>query len=247
MPYTAEELSKEALQPKIDEIKSNPQKLLEYKDDIQMFERLIQLLFNQSQLGLVIKNIEEHNSEQDLQLLYDLSYKYIPRKMNDKASEEAFKKTSEKTIQRLIKSKNNQYYSSLTPVNQIIEDKIDLYPLERYSQETLELLIKESFFAEKVFEKIISMLDENTKKSIENSISYSFIEQPYLLKYTDIELDDHLLVAIIGTAIRKNKLNEIEEILIQKNIPENIIKEIENFFFSEYNEIELDTDITFDE
>lgn len=248
MPHTPEELSKEALQPTIDEIKNTPVKIFDYIDDIQMFDRLIQLLFNQSQLGLIIGRLENDSGENDLQKLYDIAYKYIPRKMDNKASEEAIKKTSEKTIQRLIKSKSNSYYSNLTKVRDIITNRIELYPVETYSQDTLESLIVESYYSLPVIEKLYPMLDDDHSKNVSTSIGLSFIENPHLFKYVEQQtLDDELLIAIIGAAIRNNKLEEVEHILEEKNIPQKLIKNIENLFFSDYNEFELDKEIEFDD
>lgn len=258
----------------------NPSRIFAYKNDIQTFERIIQELFKKSRLGTTINTLDrqsENNEEvtDDEQLLYDISYKYIPRKMNDNVGDEIIKKTSEKTIQRLIKSKDNRYYNYLPRVDEIINERFDLYPWQTYSKETLETIYLNSNENLYIFKEIFGLLDpyqivncyeltfdvdkklmivdivyksfdEEKVKKLSEKISNEFIRNPQYLKYYDGELNKYALIAIIGKAIKSNKFEEIKNILLSKNISEKRIKTIAKLFELSYNH-DLDSEIVFDD
>jgi len=258
----------------------NPSRIFAYKNDIQTFERIIQELFKKSRLGTTINTLDkqsENNEEvtDDEQLLYDISYKYIPRKMNDNVGDEIIKKTSEKTIQRLIKSRDNRYYDYLPRVDEIINERFDLYPWQTYSKETLETIYLNSSENLYIFKEIFGLLDpyqivncyeltfdvdkklmivdivyksfdEEKVKKLSEKISNEFIRNPQYLKYYDGELNKYALIAIIGKAIKSNKFEEIKNILLSKNISEKRIKTIAKLFELSYNH-DLDSEIIFDD
>ena len=273
-------LSDEEIEQIIPNIILNPMKIFEYKEDIQTFDRIVQKLFNKSKLGTCINTLDrqtENNEEvtDDEQLLYDISYKYIPRKMNDRVGDEIIKKTSEKTITRLINSQSNHYYSGYDTVEHIIETNFDLYPWQTYSPETLEKLYLNSGENLYIFKEIVGLLDEagvlncydlttdydkkimivdwvfksfneENVNAIRKRIAKDFIKKPEFLKYYDEKLDKFTLIAIIGRAIKNNKFDEIKNILLSKNISEEQIKNIANLFNLYYNH-DLDSEIVFDD
>lgn len=267
------------------QINNNPAIIFDYMNDIQTFDRMIQLLFNKSKLGPLIQNIQHsiHNlNEEQWQTLYDIAYKYIPRKMDDNVSDERVKQTSEKTIKRLIKSIDFSFYNNLKKVKDIIIDRINQYPLENYSIETLiKMLIATNynidvFFsifpyiknAENIEEiiknqliyctrnnKFADLIDfiinldtaEIYKEDIDKIIAQCFVTSPRLLKYYNGNLDRYTLIYIIGIALNQGIFDEIKEILLSKNISEDMINSIDNLYKMNYNYDDLDTEITFDE
>lgn len=278
-------LTDEEIAPILEQTNTNPTIILDYMNDIQTFDRILQLLFNKSRLGLVIKDIQNGgyalNTEQ-WQTLYDIAYKYIPRKMDDKVSDERVSQTTEKTIKRLIKSINNSYYSSLKYVKDIIKDRINQYPLENYSTETLNEMIKATNQDVDVFLKIfpyikdaenieeiikseIALCPKNEryfdlieyimsldsvdiyKEEIDKAIALNFVNSPRLLKYYNGNLDRYTLIYIIGIALKQGIFDEIKEILLSKNISEDMINSIDSLYKMNYNYDELDNDITFDD
>lgn len=269
-------VSEEELQSIVNGVIINPSKIFEYKNDMQTFERIIQELFKKSKLGTAIDTLEGiEGIRDDLQLLYDIAYKYIPRKMNYRVDEDVIKKTSEKTIQRLIKSRDNRYYNYLPRVDEIINERFDLYPWQTYSKETLETIYLNSSENLYIFKEIFGLLDpyqiincyeltfdvdkklmivdivyksfdEEKVKKLSEKISNEFIRNPQYLKYYDGELNKYALIAIIGKAIKSDKFEEIKNILLSKNISEKRIKTIAKLFELSYNH-DLDSDIVFDD
>lgn len=274
-------LTDEEIEQILPNIILNPMEIFEYKDDIQTFDKIIHRLFNKSRLGYCINTLDnqiEDNNEinhDDLQLLYDISYIYIPRKMNERVSDEVIQKTSEKTISRLIISQNNSYYNAYDTVPEIINKRFDLYPWQTYSSETLEKLYVNSNENLYIFKEIVGLLnkdgvikcydltndydkkimivdwifksfDEENVNAIRKKISEDFIKHPNFLKYYDEKLDKFTLIAIIGRAIKNNKFEEIKNILLSKNISEKIIKTIAKLFELSYNH-DLDSEIVFDD
>jgi hypothetical protein len=274
-------------------IMENPTKIFKYKDDEETFNRILQYFFNKSKLGTLIEKIERigdiGNGEQlvsnsndetisfnnsDLQLLYDTAYEFIPRKMDSKVSDEAIKKTSEKTIARLIRSKNNRYYNNLESVDSILVNRFDLYPWETYSQETLISIYINTEDVVNIFFEIYPVLnkesiktcfdnsdnsgkcliadyiidndDSENNKELINELGNMFLRYPEYLKYYDGELDRYSLIILIGKALKSEKYNEIKNLLLQKNISEEMIKTIENLFKMNYNH-DLDSEIVFDD
>lgn len=268
----------------VGEVALNPEKIFNYKDDIQTFDRILQILFNTSKLGTAVDKIrrmanfsEDENiniSSEDLHLLYDIAYKYIPRKMDKLVSDERIAKTSEKTLQRLIKSQYNRYYNDLEPVPSIISKRFDQYPWQTYNRETLSSLYINSKDIE-IFKKIYPLLDKesvetcfnNTEdnlskcaivdyiiehndseeyKNIINSLGEMFVRDPMYLKYYNGDLDRYALIIIIGKSMKSDNYEEIKHLLLQKNISEEMIKNIENLFKMNYNH-DLDSEIIFDD
>lgn len=268
----------------VGEVALNPEKIFNYKDDIQTFDRILQILFNTSKLGTAVDKIrrmanfsEDENiniSSEDLHLLYDIAYKYIPRKMDKLVSDERIAKTSEKTLQRLIKSQYNRYYNDLEPVPSIISKRFDQYPWQTYNRETLSSLYINSKDI-KIFKKIYPLLDKesvetcfnNTEdnlskcaivdyiiehndseeyKNIINSLGEMFVRDPMYLKYYNGDLDKYALIIIIGKSMKSDNYEEIKQLLLQKNISEEMIKNIENLFKMNYNH-DLDSEIIFDD
>lgn len=275
-------MSDEEILQIIPEIISTPTKIFEYINDIQSFDRIIQILFNKSQLGICIdkiskeandNNYEFYNNEGDLQLLYDIAYKYIPRKMNRKVSDERVNQTSEKTIQRLIKSKFNNYYNSLESIPSILVQRFDQYPWENYNKEVLTSIYinchdidifkkmyskldeesietcfnnSDDYQKEQIADYIIEQGDSEKYKNIIFQLSQQFLKNPNYLKYYNGELDKFSLIVIIGRGMKSEKYEEIKRLLLQKNISEEMIKTIENLFKMNYNH-DLDSDIVFDD
>lgn len=268
----------------VGEVALNPEKIFNYKDDIQTFDRILQILFNTSKLGTAVDKIrrianfsEDENiniSSEDLHLLYDIAYKYIPRKMDKLVSDERIAQTSEKTLQRLIKSQYNRYYNDLEPVPSIISKRFDQYPWQTYNRETLSSLYINSKDVD-IFKKIYPLLDKesvetcfnNTEdnlskcaivdyiiehndseeyKNIINSLGEMFVRDPMYLKYYNGDLDKYALIIIIGKSMKSDNYEEIKQLLLQKNISEEMIKNIENLFKMNYNH-DLDSEIIFDD
>ena len=268
----------------VGEVALNPEKIFNYKDDIQTFDRILQILFNTSKLGTAVDKIrrmadfsEDENiniSSEDLHLLYDVAYKYIPRKMDKLVSDERIAQTSEKTLQRLIKSQYNRYYNDLEPVPSIISKRFDQYPWQTYNKETLSSLYINSKDVE-IFKKIYPLLDKESVetcfnntgdnlskcaivdyiiehndseeyKNIINSLGEMFVRDPMYLKYYNGDLDKYALIIIIGKSMKLDNYEEIKQLLLQKNISEEMIKNIENLFKMNYNH-DLDSEIIFDD
>lgn len=267
------------------QINSNPTVIFDYMEDIQSFDRLIQILFNKSKLGPLIQTIQNGGyalSTEQWQTLYDIAYKYIPRKMDDKVSEERVRQTTEKTIKRLIKSASFGFYNNLKDVKDIIKDRINEYPIENYSVETLKNMLDISEYDVNVFFKIFPYIKDSDiieviiknvlnncpkdnnlanlidfimgldsadiyKEDIDKLIAQYFISSPRLLKNYNGEFDRYTLIFIIGKALKQGIFDEIKEILLSKNISEEMINSIDSLYKMNYNYDELDNDITFDD
>ena len=85
------------------------------------------------------------------------------------------------------------------------------------------------------------------KEDIDELIAQYFISSPKLLKHYNGEFDRYTLIFIIGKALKQGIFDEVKEILLSKNISEELINSIDSLYKMNYNYDELDNDITFDD
>lgn len=257
------QLSDETINALLPKIENNPSILINLSSKKRPLDQVIQKLFNTSRLGKTIDSLKSKFSVYP-QIINDIAYKYIPAKIYTEASSEAIYNTSERTLNRLLKTKYGldkneikKRIAVLIPyINpKLFEDNLEYISiaLEITEYATIEYFLnivgKQFYysivsnyiqkiihhgFSAKYLNGAINKLNDEDKKDISNLLSKYLYRFPEFINFID-KIDNKMIISIIGYSMRNGNYEEIKKILLDSGkVSEKLFNEMESKFSAYY-------------